>query len=196
MFNKSLADGVFPRTWKLANVSPVYKKGSKSDKVNYRPISLLSNMSKVLEKIVFKRLYEYLTENRLLIEKNSGFKKKDSTTNQLLKIVHQIYQDVNDGMDTCMVFLDVSKAFDKAILTQCYTQHALRPYIDSEIDHIRHFIKIQFVNKGIEFINLPIIFKDKSVISSIPTYFENKESPIICFKYNKPIRSTVLTITN
>ena len=43
----------------------------------------------------------------------------------------------------------------------------------------------------IEFINLPSIFKDKSVISSIPTYFENKESPSICYKYNKPIRSTV-----
>ena len=78
--------------------------------------------------------------------------------------------------------------YDAAILTRCYTQHALRPYIDSEINHIRHFIKIQLVNKGIEFINL---FKDKSVISSIPTYFENKESPINCYKYNKPILSTV-----
>ena len=70
--------------------------------------------------------------------------------------------------------------------------------MDSEINHtcIRHFIKIQFDNKGIEFINLPSIFKDKSVIFSIPTYFENKESRIICYKYNKPIRSTVLTITN
>ena len=71
------------------------------------------------------------------------------------------------------------------------SQHVLRSYIDSEINHIRHFIKIQFVNKGIEFINLTSIFKDISVISSIPTYFENKESPIICYKYNKPIRSTV-----
>ena len=59
------------------------------------------------------------------------------------------------------------------------------------MNHIRHFIKIQFVNKGIEFMILPSIFKDKSVISSIPTYFENKESPIICDKYNKPICSTV-----
>ena len=83
------------------------------------------------------------------------------------------------------------RLYDAAILTRCYTQHALRPYIDSEINYIRHFIKIQFVNKGIEFINLPSIFKDKSVISSIPTYFENKESPIKCYKYNKPIRSTV-----
>ena len=49
---------------------------------------------------------------------------------------------------------------------------------------------------GIDFIILPSIFKDKSGFSSIPIYFENKESRIICYKYNKPIRSTVLTITN
>ena len=66
----------------------------------------------------------------------------------------------------------------------------IRFSVDSEINHIRHFIKIQFVNKGIEFINLPSIFKDKSVTSSITTYFENNESPMICYKYNKPIRST------
>ena len=83
------------------------------------------------------------------------------------------------------------RLYDAAMLTRCYTQHALPPYIDSEINHIRHFSKIQFVNKGIEFINLHSIFKNKSVISSIPTYFENKESPIICYKYNNPFRSTV-----
>ena len=83
------------------------------------------------------------------------------------------------------------RLYDAAFITPYYTQHALRPYIDFEINHIRHFIKIQFVNKGIEFINFPSIFKEKYVISSIPTYFENKESPIICFKYDKPIRSTV-----
>ena len=63
--------------------------------------------------------------------------------------------------------------------------------MDSEINHIRHFIKIQFVNKVIEIINIHSIFKDISVISSIPTYFEKRESPFICYKYNKPIRSTV-----
>ena len=83
------------------------------------------------------------------------------------------------------------RLYGAALLTRCYTQHALRPYIDSEMNHIRYFIKIQFVKKGTEFINLPSIFKDKSVISSIPTYFENKEPPIICYKYNKPIRSIV-----
>ena len=51
--------------------------------------------------------------------------------------------------------------YDAALLTQCYTQHALQPYIDSKINHIRQFIKIQFVNTGIEFINLNNISKDK-----------------------------------
>ena len=65
------------------------------------------------------------------------------------------------------------------------------PYIDSEVNHKRHFIKIPFINKGIEFIDLHSIFKDNSVISSIPNYFNNSETPIICYKYNKPIRSTI-----
>ena len=81
--------------------------------------------------------------------------------------------------------------YDAALLTRCYTQLSLPPYIESEINHISHFIKIQFVNKGIEFIDLPSILYDKHVISSSPTYLTNKESPIICYTYNKPIRSTV-----
>ena len=73
--------------------------------------------------------------------------------------------------------------YEAALLTRCYTQHAPRPYIDSEIYHIRHFIKIPFIKKGIEFIDLPSIFRDNSVTSSISTYFENTESPMICYKY-------------
>ena len=76
-------------------------------------------------------------------------------------------------------------------LTRCYVQHFLSPYIDSEVNHKRHFIKIPFINKGIEFIDIHSIFKDNSVISSIPNYFNNSETPIICYKYNKPIRSTI-----
>ena len=58
---------------------------------------------------------------------------------------------------------------DAALLTRCYTHHALRPFIDSESNHIRQFIKISFVNKGIDFINLPSIFQDKSVSQPIYT---------------------------
>ena len=81
--------------------------------------------------------------------------------------------------------------YDAALLTRCYTQHALRPFIDSEVNHIKSCIKILFITKGIDFIDLPSIFQDKSVIQSIPTYFQNSEPPIICYKYNKPIRNTI-----
>ena len=83
--------------------------------------------------------------------------------------------------------------YDVALLTRCYTQHSLRLFIDSETNHKRHFIKTTFINKGIECIDLPstCIFKDRFVTSSIPTYFQKSEPPIICYKYNKPIRNTV-----
>ena len=81
--------------------------------------------------------------------------------------------------------------YETALLTRCYTQHALRPFIDAEINHQRHFINIPFINKGKDFIDLPSIFQDRSVASSIPDYFQNSEPPIICYKYNQLIRHTI-----
>ena len=81
--------------------------------------------------------------------------------------------------------------YDAALLTRCYTQHALRPFIYSESNHIRRFIKIFFINKGIDFIDLRSIFQYKLLIQSIHTYFQNSEPRIICYKYNKPIRNTI-----
>ena len=81
-----------------------------------------------------------------------------------------------------------NRLYDAALLTRCYTQHAFRPVFNLEINHIRHFRKI---NKGMDFIHLPSIFRDKSVQSSIPNYFKNCEVPIICYKYNKPTRDAI-----
>ena len=84
-----------------------------------------------------------------------------------------------------------SLLYNVALLTRCYTQHALSPVIGSKINHIRHFIKMPFINKGMDFIDLPSIFRDKSVQSFIPNYFKSYEVPIICYKYNKPIRGAI-----
>ena len=85
-----------------------------------------------------------------------------------------------------------NRLYDAALLTRCYTQHALRPVIDSKINHIRHFIKIPFINKEMEFIDLSGTFRrDKSVQSAVPYYFKNREVPIIYYKYNKLIRSAI-----
>ena len=62
--------------------------------------------------------------------------------------------------------------YEAALPTRCYTQYAFHPFIDAEINHQRHFIKIPFINKGMDFIDFPSIFHDKSVTSSIPDYFQ------------------------
>ena len=97
-----------------------------------------------------------------------------------------------------ILYIEANRCYDKyhqmyeaALLKRCYTQHALRPLIDSEINHKRYFIKLPFINKGIAFIDLSSIFQDKSVTSSIPDYFQISEPPIICYKYNKPIRNMI-----
>ena len=93
---------------------------------------------------------------------------------------------------SCVQYLTEFRQFQLIHCTiLAYGQHFLSPYIDSEVNHKRHFIKIPFINKGIKFINLHSIFKDNSVISSIPNYFNNSETPIICYRYTKPIRSTI-----
>lgn len=113
LFNISLQSGVFPSLWKLANVVPIFKKNDRQKVDNYRPVSLLSTLSKVLERIVHSRLYNYCMENKLLTDKNSGFKRQDSTVNQLLHITNKISDAHDQKKDACLIFLDISKAFDR-----------------------------------------------------------------------------------
>ena len=113
LFNNSFNQGKFPQSWKQANVTPIHKKDDRQSKSNYRPISLLSNISKVQERIVYNRLFEHCTKNNLLTDKNSGFKPFDSTINRLIHLAHQIYNGLDNKHDTLIVFLDISKAFDR-----------------------------------------------------------------------------------
>ena len=113
IINESLSLGVFPSMWKFANVIPIFKKNDRQDKLNYRPVSLLTCLSKICEKIVFIRLYNFLLEIKFLTPFQSGFRPGDSTTNQLILITHKIYEALEQGKGVRMVFLDISKAFDK-----------------------------------------------------------------------------------
>ena len=90
-----------------------------------------------------------------------------------------------------MVFELFTSEIMQYIQLRHYKKSTLRQFIDAEINHQRHFIKIPFINKGMDFIDLPSIFQDRSVTSSIPDYFQNSESPMLFYKYNKPIRHTI-----
>ena len=113
LFNISFHLGKVPIAWKESNICPIHKKEDKSNVSNYRPIALLSNTGKAQERVVYMHLYKYLKRNNLLTWKNSGFKELDSAINQLIFITDKIHKALEEGKEICLIFLDVSKAFDK-----------------------------------------------------------------------------------
>ena len=115
IYSNILAKSTYPSVWKLANVTPVFKKNDKQSVKNYRPISLLPLCGKIFEKIVFENIYSYLNENQLITSNQSGFRPGDCTVNQLLYLVNEIHDcfEHKNSIEVRAVFLDISKAFDK-----------------------------------------------------------------------------------
>ena len=113
LFNLSLSTAKVPLEWKKANVTPIHKKDDRSFVNNYRPISILCVLSKLLEKIVFKHVYNFLHEHGLLTRFQSGFIPGDSTVNQLAFLYHTLSKALDEKKDVRIVFCDISKAFDK-----------------------------------------------------------------------------------
>ena len=114
LFNQSIHQGDVPVCFKIAHVCPVPKGGGDpSDVCNYRPISVLSNLDKVFERLVFKHLFNHLRDNNILTSFQSGFIPGDSTTNQLTFLYNTFCQALDADKEVRAVFCDISKAFDR-----------------------------------------------------------------------------------
>ncbi|CAB3990484.1 Hypothetical predicted protein [Paramuricea clavata] len=111
LFNKSLQVGVVPDEWKLANVVPVFKKGEKDRVENYRPISLLCIVSKLLERCILNHLRFYL--QNIINHCQHGFTPRKSCTTQLIQVIDTIGKLLDQREQIDVVYLDMSKAFDK-----------------------------------------------------------------------------------
>lgn len=105
--------GDVPACFKDSHVCPIPKGGDPSVVSNYRPISLLSNLEKSLERAVFKYLYNHFRDNDILTSFQTGFIPGDSTVNQLTYLYNTFCQAIDDGKEVRVVFCDVSKAFDR-----------------------------------------------------------------------------------
>ena len=112
ILNLSLSEGKFPDDWKSARVCPIYKSGKRDECANYRPISILSAISKIFEKLVFEQLSRYLTTNKILTDYQSGFRKGFSTCFSLLRTTNEWLVNMDKGLINGVVFLDLKKAFD------------------------------------------------------------------------------------
>ena len=113
ILNMSLSEGVFPKLMKLANVCPIFKKSDKNKCENYRPISLLSNLSKIFERVMHTRLYDFLDDSNVFYELQFGFLKQYSTNHALLSIVEDIRSNLDNKTFACGVFVDLENLLNK-----------------------------------------------------------------------------------
>ena len=129
IINCSLSHGTFPDQLKMARVIPIYKKGSPCDVCNYRPISILPILSKIVESIINKQLLNYLEKNDILLHSQYGFRKKHSTKLALSDLVSYIAENLDKGCITFGIFIDLRKAFDTlnhSILIQKLNHYGIR----------------------------------------------------------------------
>ena len=98
IFSNSLGQGIFPEEMKIARITPIYKGGNQEIVINNRQISVLPCFSKILERIMYKKLYLYLTENNLLYNKQCGFQKGHSTDHAIVQIADQIHKMFNKNI--------------------------------------------------------------------------------------------------
>ena len=112
IFAKSIETGISPDEWKLARVTPIFKKGERDDPNNYRPISVIPTVAKIFEKCVCDQLSEYINANNLLSHCQSGFRSLHSTLTALVDAANSWSVNIDNGLVNGVVFIDLRKAFD------------------------------------------------------------------------------------
>ena len=160
LFNLSFSSGSFPFILKTAKVVPVFKKGSKLDYCNYRPISLLSNVQKTLEKLMYKRVYNFLAENNVVYDLQFSFRKKCSTSHALISLTENIRQALDEEYIGCGIFVDLQKAFDTvdheillSKLDYCGIRGISNNWFKSYLSNRKQFASINGYDSGLAKIN-------------------------------------------
>ena len=113
VYQASMQQGTIPGDWKKALVTPIFKKGDKSDQANYRPISLTSICCKTMEHIIHSQVMQHLDIHKILCDQQHGFRKRRSCDSQLLVTTQDISANLDEGEQIDAILLDFSKAFDK-----------------------------------------------------------------------------------
>ena len=140
LWSESMSSGIVPSYYKMGYVSPLFKKGSRCEAGNYRPVTLTSHVVKVYERVVRKHMVEYLETNNLLTDKQHGFRSSRSCLTQMLDHFDDIYKGFTRGEDTDSIYLDYAKAFDKVDLKLLINKLKRYGFHDKLIGWIESFL--------------------------------------------------------
>ena len=153
--NTSFTRGIVPDKFKIARVLPVFKNGIQTNMSNYRPISLLSVCNRILEKIMYNRLSNFIEKMNIIYAKQFGFRSHHSTEHAILSIVDKIHEGIEKGMFSCGIFLDFNKAFDTvnhAILVRKFEHYKIwgiaKDWFVSYLSNREQFTSIGNTNYG------------------------------------------------
>ena len=165
LFNTSLVTSQFPDSWKLARVIPIFKEGDKTEKSNYRPISVLPVISRLFERLVANQLYQHMNDNGYFSSEQSGFLRLHSTVTCLLKNTDDWYNGLDLGKLVGLVFIDLKKAFDTVdhdILCQKLEYYGIQQqqqqlaWFKSYLSNWKQFTRVNGVDSTVEEINVGV----------------------------------------
>jgi len=105
LFNQSISSGIVPTEWKLARVTPIFKKGKRQDVNNYRPISITPAVAKVFERIIYDQLFKYLSDNDLLVNCQSGFRPVYSALTSLFEASNSWSVNIDNVLINGVIFI-------------------------------------------------------------------------------------------
>ena len=140
LFNRSLISSTFPSTWKSGKVTALFKSGDQSNASNYRPITILPTIRKVLEKAVHSQVYRYLIDNKILAPRQFGFRPKISTEIALAHFTDTILANMDKGLVAGAVFLDLAKAFDTVDHSLLFEKLALSGLSNDSVDWFKSYL--------------------------------------------------------
>lgn len=163
LFNKCLDKGIFPDSLKTASIVPLHKGGAREEPTNYRPISLLPQFSKLLEKTIKNRMISFLDNNKIITNDQFGFRKSHSTELAIISIQNTLLQNLEKGKITCTIFLDLAKAFDSVdhrILLNKLEKYGIRgtplQLLKSYLSNRQHVTKLDGISSDTKLLDIGV----------------------------------------
>ena len=141
IFNASIKSKTFPDDFKIARVTPIFKEGDTEDLGNYRPISILALIARIFEGLLYKQLHDFLATNKILNDKQWGFRSLHSTALALIDCSTNLLLNIDKGVTNLTVFLDIKKSFDT--IDHSILLEKLRYYgiMGGELDFFRSYLR-------------------------------------------------------
>ena len=186
LINVCFTNGIFPDVLKIARITPIFKKGDKSDPTNYRPISSLPYLSKLFERAIYNRIISFTTKYSIISKYQFGFQKNKTTSDALVELTENIYKSLNENLNHFCVSLDLKKAFDTVnygILFEKLNFYGIRgnvlKLLKNYFSNRKQYVQVD--GESSSYLNISVGVPQGSVIGPLAFLLYVNDLPNICY---------------